>query len=1057
MPAPATLRVGYSTFSPYISIDDAGRPVGLAVEVLERAAARSNLSLQWVAAKDAETELRQGRIDIFPILTVTPERRRELLFSTPWWESSQSLMSLRDRPLRMASAAAGKRIAVRALSYGPTTAERLLPGAVLVPTRDTRTIVGDVCSGEVDGALLEGRLIYDALLDMPEVCAGRKLSAVPIPGSTLPMATPARPGGGPEVGRLFAAIERLAAEGTVNEIANHWFAMPQQRYSRELLAEQQRRKMTLLFGAAGLVVLLLSAWYYRRALNMRRAADEAWSRARQAEHRFETFMRHSPAVCAIKDSAGRYRYINQAYYDTFAPTAVEIIGRTDSEIWPAEQTEWMRKTDSDVLRTGQPVQYLLRLPLGNEWRHWVILKFCITSQSAEPQIGLTAIDVTRQQQDAERISHNEERYRRLFEQAPVAIHEIDREGIVSRVNQAECRLFGYSREQILGRHASEFTPSELREESRAAVRGKLSGEKRLAPYERFYQRQDGRTVRVEVHETAICGPDGEIEGLRSFLVDLTERCEAQQRLDEYAAELQDKNAELARALAAAEAATRLKSQFLANMSHEIRTPMNGVIGMTELLLETTLSAEQRTLTASIAQSGEHLLSLINDILDFSKIEAGKMELERVVFDPESVLESAIELMAPATHAKNLELVLDIAPEVPARATGDPARFRQVLLNLIGNAVKFTQTGEIVVRAWVQRQPGEKPLLAVEVSDSGIGIASDVQERLFTAFMQADNSTTRRFDGTGLGLAIAQRLVHLMGGEIGLQSVVGQGTAFRFTADLGIDANAPTFETAGAVAGCRVLFVDRSSAGCGVLARYAAHWGMQAVVVRDAAGAAEACQRAQAADQPFDIALVDDVALLRQMASHPSSPSTKLMMLARYGVIPGKTVAVPRVVKPVKRSALLAALRAVLEGRKCGAAVPDPKPAPARGARGRILIAEDNPVNQRVARLQVERLGFQVDVVGNGEEALKALENLPYAVVLMDCQMPEMDGYAATRELRRREAGQRHLPVIAMTANAFSTDREVCLSAGMDDYLSKPVNLRSLGEILDRWAGVPASV
>ena len=764
-------------------------------------------------------------------------------------------------------------------------------------------------------------------------------------------------------------------------------------------------------------------------------------------------MRHSPAGCAVKDASGRYRYLNQAYMDAFQGFIGDPIGKMDAEMWPAEQAEQMRRTDVEVLRSGKPIQYLLRLPAGGEWRHWVVLKFCMGTGPGDVQIGLTGIDVTQQQRDAERIAHNEERYRRLFEEAPVAIHEIDSEGIVRRVNQAECKLFGYSREQILGRHCSDFTSVERREESRASVQAKLAGLKGLAPYERLFQNADGRPVRVEVHETAICGPDGAIEGLRSFLVDLTERCEVQRRLDLYAEQLQDKNDELERALAAAEQATRHKSQFLANMSHEIRTPMNGVIGMTELLLETGLSSEQRALASSISQSGEHLLSLINDILDFSKIEAGKLELERVPFDPESVIESAVDLMAPAAHAKNLELVLEVAPEVPLRAIGDAARFRQVLLNLLGNAVKFTQTGEIVVRAGVERGNG-KPLLAVEVRDTGIGVAPDVQARLFTPFMQADNSTTRKFGGTGLGLAIARRLVELMGGEISLESVEDQGAAIRFTADLGLDDVAQRPGPDAAVAGCRVLIVDRNLTSRGVLQRYAAAWGMVVTAACDAAGAAAAFQAAKSADQPFKIAMIDDVDLLRQMAAHPLPGSTQLMMLARAGVLPGKTVAVPRVGKPVKRSELLAALRGAMEGRREGAAVGKIQPAPVHGARGRILIAEDNPVNQRVARLQAERLGFDVDVVGNGQEALEALENLAYALVLMDCQMPGMDGYAATRELRRREAGQRHLPVIAMTANAFSSDREVCLSAGMDDYLSKPVSLRGLEAMLDRWSGVP---
>jgi CheY-like chemotaxis protein len=347
---------------------------------------------------------------------------------------------------------------------------------------------------------------------------------------------------------------------------------------------------------------------------------------------------------------------------------------------------------------------------------------------------------------------------------------------------------------------------------------------------------------------------------------------------------------------------------------------------------------------------------------------------------------------------------------------------------------------------------------VEVRDTGIGIAPDVQARLFTPFMQADNSTTRRFGGTGLGLAIARRLVHLMDGEIRLESAEGQGAAFQFTADMGIDGSTPLFSAEGGLSGSRVLFVDRGSTSRGVLERYATDWGMCPVAVSGAAGAVEAFQRAQETDQPFDVALIDDVDLLRQLASHPLAPNTRLLMLARSGQLPGKSVAVNRVLKPVKRAALVSALCSALGGRKCGVAPSAPDPMPQRGSRGRILIAEDNPVNQRVARLQVERLGFEADVVGSGEQVLEALQNLAYALVLMDCQMPGMDGYAATRELRRREAGLRHLPVIAMTANAFSSDRDDCLAAGMDDYLSKPVNLRSLGEMLDRWTAIePDSV
>jgi CheY-like chemotaxis protein/two-component sensor histidine kinase len=477
--------------------------------------------------------------------------------------------------------------------------------------------------------------------------------------------------------------------------------------------------------------------------------------------------------------------------------------------------------------------------------------------------------------------------------------------------------------------------------------------------------------------------------------------------------------------------------------------MNGVLGMTELLVQSGLTQEQRSLALSVTQSGEHLLSIINDILDISKIESGKLELEATPFDLTAAIEAAIELMTPTAHVKNLELNYWVAPEIPARVCGDAARLRQVLLNLLGNALKFTSAGEVVTQVTFNAETNR---LRVTVADTGIGIPETAIPHLFAAFTQADSTTTRRFGGTGLGLAIAKNIVELMGGEIGVESREGRGSTFWFTALLPsvLKASAPPRRLPSAA----ILIVDDNASSRAILQRHITAWGPLTEAAADGA-AALALLRAR----PFDAVIVDmqmpgtDVpALLRQIAADPALCATPILRLTSIGALPDVDAAAG-IHKPVKPEVLYECLRRILR--------PAPSPAPAPpvveltvpspASRGRVLIAEDNAVNQRVARLQVAHCGFDSDVVANGEEALDALSRMNYAVVLMDCQMPGMDGYAATRELRRRENGARHLPVIALTANAFATDREACLEAGMDDHLSKPVSLRSLAAALDRWS------
>jgi two-component system sensor histidine kinase/response regulator len=754
----------------------------------------------------------------------------------------------------------------------------------------------------------------------------------------------------------------------------------------------------------------------------------------------------------------------------------------------------------------------------------------------------------------------------LFETAPIGYVEIDRDGTVVRANQQFAKLLGRAKPEFIGRHCQEWAPAAQRQQYTEQIARKMSGEAKLAPYQLEYERPDGSSVVLEIHEELLTGSSGQAAGMRMAAVDVTQRKKSDEqayqitselhalfqafpdfflrldrdgkihdarggeksdpflapekflgrnleqvlpreafqeftrareqakrtkslgigefsvelqpepqtyelrllelgwgwivivrnitgrktdetRLRDYAQELERKNEEMETALATAREATQLKGRFLATVSHEIRTPLNGVLGMTDLLLGTDLKGEQLEYAESIKRSATSLLGLINDILDLSRIEAGKLKLRQVPFSLKTVVEETASLFALQARGKGLEFRLDIAPNVPAMVAGDPERLGQVLNNLLGNAIKFTESGRIGLTVILIGESAAGSQVRFTVEDTGIGIGPEDQDRIFERFTQADTSNTRKYGGTGLGLAISKELVELLGGEISVESELGRGSKFWFTAALAktspreaspASKAANPVKTPSVQAGSHIKVTipspaAQSPAGTPVKVMLPAAPSAAGSPVRVAVPAAQsatgALGRTALPDPPVASGLPAGamVANLQSTAGSPAKPGA------------------PAQQSGPKRDGL-ANLTAAL-----------------RGQGARVLLAEDNEINQRITVRLLEKMGLAVDAVANGRLAVDAVSKKNYGLILMDCQMPEMDGFEATAVIRNRERNERHTPICALTANAMEGDRERCLAAGMDDYIAKPVSVEKLESAIDRWvrragnpAGQPAS-
>jgi len=713
-----------------------------------------------------------------------------------------------------------------------------------------------------------------------------------------------------------------------------------------------------------------------------------------------------------------------------------------AQIYPADRDQWDRGVAR--IRAGQSVQLEYRVIWPDGSLHWVWDSIRVTGDPRGTLLldGVLS-DQTGWKRAEDALSQERHLLAMLMDTTPDGIYFKDAQGRFLRVNRALAARLGVADpHDAVGRTAFDFYADEFAVQAHAEDLAVVGSGTPLVDHEELEIWPDGRTSWVSTTKMPLRDREGRVIGTIGVSRDVTDR--------------KRKEVELRQAREAAEAANRAKSEFLANMSHEIRTPMNGVLGMLELALDTALTPQQREYLAMARVSAESLLTIINDILDFSKIEARRLSLEAVPFSLHETVGDTMKVLGVRSQQKGIELAVGLSPDVPDALVGDPGRLRQILVNLVGNALKFTQQGEVAVEVAVAEAGDESVVLHFQVRDTGIGIPPEAQRKIFEAFAQAEQSTTRNYGGTGLGLTIAAQLVEMMAGRIWVESVVGKGSTFHFLAHfLRAQAPPPKLDPA-RLRGRSVLVVDDHATNRRYLEVLLTHWGMKVASADGGPAALAAVKEAAAAREPFDLVLLDGhmpgmdgFMLAAEVRKLAGVPQPALVMLASAGLPEdldkARDLDIPDyLVKPVKRSELLAVLLRVSGEPPRDATAPSKVVAPRPAGPLRVLLAEDNKVNQRLAVALLEKQGHTVVVAENGRQALALWQQLPFDLVLMDVQMPEMDGLEATAKIRELELELGgHTPIVALTAYAMKGDRERFLAAGMDGYLAKPLQARDL--------------
>ncbi|MCA1899884.1 MAG: response regulator, partial [Chloroflexi bacterium] len=749
-------------------------------------------------------------------------------------------------------------------------------------------------------------------------------------------------------------------------------------------------------------------------------------------------------VIIVYDSDGRYLNIAPTNPDNLYLPPASMIGRTVAEIFPPQQAAFFLDRIRQCLRSGELTRAEYSLPLGGR-EVWFS---ALIAPMTENSVVWVARDVSDYKQKERELAQQKTYFESLVQNSPVAIVVLDGDERIISSNPAFERLYGYSSAEIVGAKLDELITDE---ETRAEAVGYTQMVKAQTVHViGKRKRRDNTLVDVEIFGVPVF-VDGQKSGTLAMYHDISELLRAQREAEE---------------------SNRAKSEFLANMSHEIRTPMNGVIGMLELALDTKLTSEQKDYLQTALHSAEALLSLLNDILDFSKIEAGRLELETINFNLRNTVEDVAYTLAQRAQDKGLEMACLVHPDIASTLRGDPGRLRQILVNLVGNAIKFTHQGEIIIRAEPLEETETHVKVHFSVQDTGIGIPYERQAAVFERFTQADGSTTRNYGGTGLGLAISKQLVEMMGGVIGLESVPGAGSTFWF--DIRFEkvplpqrgVTGPLTPGPANLIQARILVVDDNQTNRLVLIKNVEALGSRVDAVPSGSKAIEALRNAQRSGDPYHVVLLDmqmpgmdGEQTARAIKSDPSIKDVKILILTSMGQR-GDAARLQALgcagylLKPVKQQMLFDAMLAVLSGSgdDSSTLVTRHTLSENKAAGIRLLLAEDNPVNQKLAVIMLQKAGYSVDAVETGAQALERVKTGGYDAVLMDVQMPEMDGFEATRQIRAWEAQKGgRIPIIAMTAHAMSGDRERCLEAGMDDYVSKPLEPRVLFNALERWA------